>query len=307
MNIISIIFSIVSLGISMYIFFTKSYIVEKAKNLATKQDIGEITRIVEKEKANIQSEYNIKLEQLRSELKTNETIILSALSSEYNNKLERLKSELKTNETILASVLASQSKSFEVAQKEIVEALKSLWQNCLLMRKVIFHYEFYDKAMFEEELETLFTSSWTGNRKAPDAIKSVNISNIHQINDSGATLEKLRLFLGNTLWNYFAFYMRFTGRILYLYSKNSTENKFQHWKKDSALMGISKQILSVDEYQLILDMNMGTIQAVLEFVDQKILLEAKNILAGRIAAENIYNQAITLIALNKPELDSSGS
>jgi len=68
--IISILISILIVGVGAYVFH--GYLVKKGENLATKEDIEEITTKVESVKASFQKENTVFLEKLRWELKARE-------------------------------------------------------------------------------------------------------------------------------------------------------------------------------------------------------------------------------------------
>jgi hypothetical protein len=75
---INFIFNLLMLFAVLYIAFLKSYSNEKGKNLATKEDIGEITKEVE----NVKQFFNESLEKLKSDLNLSTQIRFSLKSAE---------------------------------------------------------------------------------------------------------------------------------------------------------------------------------------------------------------------------------
>jgi len=87
--------------------------------------------------------------------------------------------------------------------------------------------------------------------------------------------------------------------MLYLYSQGVLKKRMAHWKTDTALLQLTKEIFSDKEYKHITSTNYGSSQAVTKFLEEMILLDISKTLSGHIAAENTYNQAILLMQLNK--------
>jgi hypothetical protein len=71
---------------AIYLIFFKSYLREKGKNIATKEDIGDITGIVESIKRN----NNIQIEKIKAELKSKDDI-LSIRRQVYTNMVNSLR------------------------------------------------------------------------------------------------------------------------------------------------------------------------------------------------------------------------
>jgi hypothetical protein len=226
--------------------------------------------------------------------------IKAAIKAEYDDKLEKLKSDLKKNEIAITSALTSQNQGYQIGQKEVLDAIKTFWENYLLIREAVSALAFTDSYLLENEFETLFTEKWQGNNVLPEQMLSIDFnSKLKATSDAIVIVEKSRPFLSSNLWLYISFYQLFCGRILYLYSQGVLKRKMSHWKKDSALLNAIKDIFSEKEYKLVMSNNYGSTKAVTSLLEEKILLEFSKTLSGHIAAENTYNQAIRLLELDK--------
>jgi hypothetical protein len=225
--------------------------------------------------------------------------IKAAIKDEYDDKLENLKSELKRNEIAITSALNSQNQGFQIGQKEVLDSIKSFWENYLLLRQTISDFVYMDSYLKEEEFNTLFTDKWTGNNLVPDQLESINFNRHKEIENAGKLIEKLRPFLSANLWLYYSYYQIFCGRMLYLYSQGVLRKRMNHWKTDKPLLRLTKEIFSDKEFENITSASYGSTQAVTKFLEEKILLDISKTLSGHIAAENTYNQAVLLMQLTK--------
>lgn len=85
-QVINLILEIIILIGGLYLIFFKSYFKEKGKNLATFEDIGEITRKVE----NVKDDFNTKIEGLKSDLQKNNITYQINLSELTKIRFQRI-------------------------------------------------------------------------------------------------------------------------------------------------------------------------------------------------------------------------
>jgi len=148
-QIIQFILEILLLGLAFYIAFFKSYFQEKGKNLATKEDIGEITQTVEKIKNQIsfstQSKLSLKTEERNSVVACYEKYnywlnsIVDVYFSDINeeNKIRLKEVEDKLNDAKFQFEMAEARMQIFIHNKDISEKLidlrlktVKLQQNC---------------------------------------------------------------------------------------------------------------------------------------------------------------------------------
>lgn len=228
--------------------------------------------------------------------------IKASIKAEYDDKLETLKSELTKNETAISSALNSQTQGLQIGQKETIDSLKIYWEEYLKVRYLLLPIAQLDFYLWETELNKIFTDEWQGNDSVPNELKNINYSVQKDITNSSDIVERLRPFINTNLWIVFSFHKIFTSRILFLSRRSVIKKKFEHWKSDTSLLRLAKENLSDTEFNYIQKQSSGTIKAIQEFIEQKMLLEITNILTGNNAAENTYNQALRLIELNKTDV-----
>ena len=229
--------------------------------------------------------------------------IKASIKNDYDVKLENLRSELAKSNSILNTVLTSHNQGFQHVNIERIESIKLFWKNYLTIKDSIKTIEINDSTLLESELNTLYTPKWIGNDSTENQLKTINFNTLVKIHELYREVEKFRPFLNEELWLNFTFLDTFCGRIIYLYKTASDSRKFSHWKNDSHLLGIVKNNLTEKEYNHILSLNINSIKTVLYFIEQKLLSDLTKITSGQIAADNTYNQALRLIKLSENQDD----
>jgi hypothetical protein len=133
-----IINDIVVLLLSLFLTFLKSYFKEKGKNLATREDIENITKKIEsvksmyeKEHINLQKELDSKIEIMKAKLKTTEIY--------FQKQLESLENFLKLYNEIYPKY-DHPHKDLENAYIEILNKLDNI---DISIEKFLFKYEIY--------------------------------------------------------------------------------------------------------------------------------------------------------------------
>lgn len=173
MEILQLILNAFVIIIFFYFLFFKSYYIQKGKNLATKEDIGKITEIIEKIKIEINKELELfKIKETR--IQTYKTEIFSdfinlfleieqknktnkKFDSIFENKLKKLKYFIylyASDETILKF-----KEIIEISKKEVdnITAVKILGNFILSMRKDIGNI---NTKLNEDALLSLFITDW---------------------------------------------------------------------------------------------------------------------------------------------------
>jgi hypothetical protein len=120
---VNLMLNIVIIGVTVYMAFIKSYFKEKGKNLATIEDIGEITKIVE----NVKIHFNIEIEGLKSTLQKQNIsyqIQYSFLHQERGKVLVDLYKKLLELHSAMLEWTAELHPIYKDADKEMEERLQ---------------------------------------------------------------------------------------------------------------------------------------------------------------------------------------
>jgi hypothetical protein len=222
------------------------------------------------------------------------------IKNEYDSKLENLRGEIGKNNMVISSVLSSQNQGYQIGHQERILAVKELWTNYVLIRESLGSIHIWDSVLLENELNTLYSPDWTGNNVVENSLGLVSQDIISDpLETSKKKIENLRPFLNEHLWALIVFFVAFNSRIIYLYTTNREKRIFRHWKSDTYLVSLVKDILTVEEFNLIQNSNSKTIISVQNFIEQKVLFEISKIVTGQAAADNTYKQALLLMELNK--------
>ena len=129
--------------------------------------------------------------------------IKGSIKSEYDNKLEVLKSELKKNEIAISSALNMQNQGLQIGQKETVESIKSFWAQYLILRKYLAPIAYIDWFVLESEFNELFTPK--GNENVARDVMNTTYERQDEMSQSSTSVENLRPFLTTNLWIYLVF------------------------------------------------------------------------------------------------------
>lgn len=218
--------------------------------------------------------------------------ISASIKSDYDHKIESFKSDLSERQSALVKILESQTSGYNLSQNERITSIKIYWDNYLKIREYISVISSIDGFITEEETNNLFNDQrgvpLIANLREASKLEFAALKQYQQ------NIELVRPFLNDEIWVQTAFLVTFLGRILYLYDRDLKINTLSHWKSDEAIMNTAKDYLSEKEFQLIVSREVGGINLVKAFVEQKILSELSSIVNGRAGAKYSMEHAVSL-------------
>ncbi len=218
--------------------------------------------------------------------------IRASIKSDYDSKLESLRNDLSRQQTALSSSINSQIQAFHAVNNYRVDALLQYWTDFSRVSRLTMNANSSDRFLLDDEIDEVLNgrvikldpNDWVGMKHDPGKVA--------QAIDEGATdVGKLRPLIGEQLWYYHLTLRLFSGRISLLYSHSHLTTKWQHWKKDEALLRVLRQALSNEEADRITQLNNGSINAVCHILEQKVLGTIAQILSGEIASSNTLDNA----------------
>lgn len=203
-------------------------------------------------------------------------------SREQEEKLEKLRAEITHEHSIFTTILNSYSSGHQFAQLNRIEAVQTLWNNVLELRKLgripsLFfgnllateYNQVYDKQQMMDILNDL---------SASDTIKKQS-----NINDD---VEKYRPFLGEYLWNLYKAYSILVGRVVWLLAEGRDNRNIVSWHKDEHLRSVLNVILTTEERTSIYSRDTCPFDEGTRILEQKMLDEMFKVISGELAAES---------------------
>lgn len=232
--------------------FLPAYLQEKGKNLATQEDIQEITEAVEKVRA------------------------------AHSSELERLRAELQARTQLLTSSLSIGAAGYLAAQERRLESIDQLWQAVLQVREGISSVlTFYD-ILVPEEYDRAATHTDLRH------ILPKNDFDFMAQFPSADLLEVHRPYLGERLWVYFWVYRAFCGRLGLRLGQGRERGRIPKWNiedRGSYTTDLLRYVLDQREVQWLESLTIGGPRRAAELIEQKMLVEIDRRISGSTAAE----------------------
>jgi hypothetical protein len=238
-----------------------SYFSEKGKNLATKQDIGDITDKIESVKKIYQSE----IEELKSSLAKEREITTLALQAR-NISIGSFSSQkgVAIQKMWDLMITLRDSSAFELTQSEFIQ-----------------HSPTYEKEVFNP------------NFRDSSEAKSVDIVKISsEMNTAFRELRKDRVWLGQSLWGKFTSYVSIISIIRFEFHKYLKEGGNLDLSNSDSLIELLSEFYSkelINEYDLL--KNFSSISVILNALETQILNEVNDIQSGKTAAKDTLDHA----------------
>ncbi|HTC00105.1 MAG TPA: hypothetical protein VK705_05435 [Ferruginibacter sp.] len=226
--------------------------------------------------------------------------IKGSIKSDYDKQLEVLRGELSTSQSVMNNVLLSLNQGIKASQAEVIIAIKNFWKNYLILKNQLNPLIGTFDILFENEIKELYTQSSNGNSEK--ILSKINLKeNLDTLQNIQQVIEKYRPFLNDDIWFNYAFLRSFTGRIIRETIYGIEKEKIEYWKESAALHELLIKRLTKDEFQFVMDRKWGSLRALQDIIEQKILLQLSNIISGKAAADNTLNQAKRFFELTSKE------
>jgi len=262
------IFALVYLIFLLFFQYLIDYFRAKAKNEATKEDIEEITDLIEKTKAS----YLKELEELKGDIKITSQIIQSSVDSSVHTR-----------------------QGFITHQ---AEAIKQIWNEMITLRKkinpIIVTLDIAETSPASKQMYEKNSSNIPG-------LKELNIINSSKkFIEFHNKIEPHRVFIGEQIWNFVKNYYYFLVHIELLVRKGLSENKkLPDWYEDEEAKMIADSIIPDEREKLFSYKGNGHLQLTINAIEQKILNETYKVITGQEAVETTLQQSSYIWKLQK--------
>lgn len=241
------------------------------------------------------------------------TLVNQRLSQKWQQakalELEGVKNNLTQQSKFISDLTNHYSQTHRKLLDKKIEASEIIWQSILNMKQtfptpVLVIYQILTES--EITYDNLKSSNF---REALESDSFVNIfvKNAKDLREASLPINKNRLFLSEELWLLSRAYEGFIGRTVYLLINGYNHRKIQHWKKDTGVRQILATVLSEEEIDFSYKMNLKSYEALLSYMESKVLSEIGRLLSDDKLVNDTMNlaQKINEIEKAKPNIKSS--
>jgi len=217
----------------------------------------------------------------------------------FDKQLEELRSELARDETVLRSSLAAASRDQSAVQEKTLDAVDRLWESLLAIRsaarEILFLYEFLTGA----EIQDAFQDDRT--RKTLDGVPAA-YEESKKLLPLIADVELERPYLGERLWSIFSAYFVFANRMIVKTHQGVLNRQLFPWDegglgplgarggKDTGSLSLLASVLGEEQMEYVREKDFGAPQAVLAMLEQKLLIEIEHRGSGHHLSEGTVQE-----------------
>ena len=250
--------------------------------------------IVKRLHAEIQHEYDQRLETLKSDLTDQNEQMWRNIEHQFQEKM-----------SFIDSVRSSFTAGQRLGAERKLEAANRLWTEIVKIREVVPPIMLYVDAHKEDETDRYneFSNSIRQNglnlNWTPEEFKD-------KINSISKSMEEVRPYIGEYLWAVFKVYSTVHMRIcvkLQFINLNGTES-IVNWHNDQMIQDMVSAILDDNEIELFNSQQYGKLRFLRSVLEQKILVELEKFISG----EFYLNETQRMLAANAlKRVDESAS
>ena len=220
--------------------------------------------------------------------------LLLKTKSKYDKELEEHRNALSNIHGLFDSTVTTISAGFATSQERRLKAIQVLWDNILSIRESVSSYVFFYDILLPSEYEDSYSS-------IPDKMIPETTQDDFSRNSASKTtnIEKHRPFLGERLWFYFFIFRAFSYRIELKFIEGRDKKQIYSWKKGfdgepDRFLDVLNQVLTEEQLDQALKARTGSPRMVMNFIEQKILVEMNDIISGTSAAQFSLSEGLKL-------------
>jgi antitoxin (DNA-binding transcriptional repressor) of toxin-antitoxin stability system len=218
-----------------------------------------------------------------------------SIQHEYSQKLEAHKAQLKAaNDVALEQLKTASSallESKKLGHERILTAIDQLWAAIITIDENTPSIVGILDIILDEEYPTIFE-----NEKMIPAVNELNDNVVQAGIAATKTLETQRPYFGEYLWYLFFGYRAIKGRLAYLIMHDRDKGSRVHWRTDGGIKQHLNAILSEQEVNEIYSTKIAPCAKMFEFIKQKILHTATQIISGERSAADSLDTAQEIAA-----------
>jgi hypothetical protein len=215
--------------------------------------------------------------------------LISKWKSEEDARLETLRSALTNDRLLLESAIKSFESGQTLYQEKRLEAVEVLWNATLKLRERFSAAVFFFTILAPDEYDDALKTDQALNA----SIEPINDAMITGAMKDDENLERVRPYLGETLWSQYFIYRAFMGRLSYLIVRAKKVGRFSgDWRDDKLIRQLLPNVLPPEDVVGILKRPDGflLVQGVRGSLESVMLKEMSLITSGkRSSAESFEN------------------
>lgn len=227
---------------------------------------------------------------------------IEEVRNRYNVELELSRGEIAERRDLLNNLYKSMSSGHSLSHQRILDSIAVLWNKTLEMRELTSSVLFMYAILLPEEVETLpigklsgMTSEMTEEELAFGA-QSITTE-----------VERIRPFIGESLWRIFSVYSMFSGRLALKVIRGKSEGKIYNWDKtfdgeyDKALFQGLQIVFTENELsEIVGDNSIGVPQRIMGALEVKMLNEMNELTFGKHLVSLSIEEQQRIISLIEP-------
>jgi hypothetical protein len=192
--------------------------------------------------------------------------IINSWDMKNQRELETLRNNQAETQLMLKDTISTITSSQSLLQERRIEAVDKLWKAILAMKQHYSSVTFFFTIILPHEYKDALKNSeiFEGLRKIDDAYIANYPSEVEE-------LEKIRPYLGETLWLYFFIYRAILGRLAILVKWLKDGKDIGDWRQDNGIQQHLKAVLEKDEFNGFMKLSPMDIYYTLNILDGKVL------------------------------------
>lgn len=221
----------------------------------------------------------------------------------YQLEIERLKGQQSQNNSLLSNLTNSISNIYLASNEKRVQYLEKVWLNMLEFKNQLpFELIFYYSYLYKDEIININSDK---NKFIRDGLSKYKIEEIvNLIKNSLVELEKCRPFIGDNIWLVLNTYHTFLGRLAFLLFDGIKQGKVNYWKDDNEfVIPLLSTVITHEELNRLLESEIKSFRNVVNFLEQKAIIDINEQLSGKRMSEKTVEQALKLSELTNEKLE----
>jgi len=242
-------------------------------------------------KSAIEHEYAEKLESYRAQLK-----------SEHDIALEEIKASNAQNEAVQAAATVSLIATHAAAQEKRLHALEVFWNSTIQLRTKAPSVLTILDLLVPKEYDQLLT-----NPNTMPLVAQLTTQGLTSDFGNSPEVDAARLYAGEYLFSLFWAYRAITGRIALRVVDGAKKGKIQDWAQDTGIRGLMCHVLTAAEISEFDALTIGKVKWLWARIEQKMLEHSAKIISGEASATFGLEQAQKVAqAASRLETKNSG-
>lgn len=228
------------------------------------------TWFAEQIRQKVSFEYGQRLETIKAQLK-----------SEHETALEQLRADNATMQAVQTAANASLAEGHRAGHERRLKGIDSLWRAFVEIRDKTPGAVSMSDNLIPSEYHLYFTN--TNLMQLHEDLRARQFA--IELSEASAEVERSRPFIGEHLYGMFFVYRAIVGRLCFLFSEGTPEKGIPDWRNNAGVKQMLSSILSPEEVESLLARQVSTLHVIRMTLEAKTIEHAQRIISGEAAAE----------------------